>query len=385
MSASFLVNGLFFNVHPSVYYCSPRAKKQAFLETRREKIRITEPMHSLLCSRHGEFPQRRSYEIKRYTGYVSLLFLLMPDVLAGAFIMHSSDGGENWCREESNTISNLNDVAVSLVNKVFIAVGDQGTILRRGENGIWADVSPEGLSSDLYSVAVGISGMMACGEDGILLSSFDGGNSWKVLSDFGHGDTDLYSVNFDPSHSVFFLITGENGFIYSSERRGVVLTGSSSDFVASCVMLCSGFPELALGRDGSGYNIRDEVMFNFGDAAIRGATEIVSGGGRYIAVGDSGYICRNTSDHTWESVPSGTEKNLNDVSYLVWGVTACAVGDNGTVLMSRDNGVTWEKVNTDTRRDLTAVAGNGAGVACIVGKSALSGLPDILPFRGVSH
>ncbi|MCD4708997.1 MAG: hypothetical protein K8S62_14800 [Candidatus Sabulitectum sp.] len=305
--------------------------------------------------------------------------------MASAFIMHTSDGGESWCREESNTISNLNDVAVNLADNVFIAVGDQGTILRRDRDGLWADVSPEGLSADLFSVAVSVSGMMVSGADGILLSSFDGGNNWRISTDFGYENTDLYSVNFDPTHPNSFLITGENGFIYSSLERGVVLTGSSSDFVASCGMLCSGFPELVLGKDGTGYHIRNEEVFQTGDTVIRGATEIVSGGGRYIAVGDDGYICRNTSDYTWESVPSATEENLNDVSYLVWGVTACAVGDNGTILLSCDNGATWTSMNPETARDLTAVAGNGAGLACIVGKSALSGVVNILPFRGASR
>ncbi len=315
---------------------------------------------------------------------VSLLFVISTDVFADAIIFYTADNGENWVMEESNTSLDLNDVAMSITTGIAISVGDNGTILRRGEDGIWVDVSPGGLSSDLYSVAVGISGMMACGEDGVLLSSFDGGSNWRVLSDFGHRDTDLFSVNFDPTHSSAFLITGENGFIYSS-RDKLLQTGTTSDFVASCGMLCSGFPEVVLGRNGSGYNIRKEVMFDMVDAVIRGATEIVSGGGRYIAVGDSGSIYRYSDIKVWDSVPSSTGEDLNDVSYLIWGVTACAVGDNGTVLMSYDNGVTWERIDLGTTRDLTAVASNGAGIAFIVGRTAFSGMVNLLPLNGVSR
>ncbi|MCK5786337.1 MAG: hypothetical protein KAH54_07245 [Candidatus Sabulitectum sp.] len=314
---------------------------------------------------------------------IVLLFLFSLSAFAGAIILYTSDGGTSWLQEESNTVFNLNDVALSIVNNTAVAVGDNGTILRRGEHGIWADVSPEGLSADLFSVAVGVSSMMACGADGILLSSFDGGNNWCVLSEFEYGGTDLYSVNFDPTHPNSFLITGENGFVYSSVD-GLVQTGTNSDLVASCGMLCSGFPELVLGREGECYFLGTREPYNIEDAVIRGATEIVSGGGRYIAVGENGSVIRYSNLDIWDSIVSGTGEYLNDVSYLTWGMTACAVGENGTVLVSGDNGFTWERVNVETTRDLTAVAGNGAGVACIVGRNALFDVLNGIPFIKVS-
>ncbi len=298
-------------------------------------------------------------------------------------MLYTSDGGASWVREESCTVSNLNGVAISITTGIAISVGDNGTILRRGEDGTWADVSPGGFTSDLYSVAVGVSGMMACGQGGTLLSSFDGGTSWRILENFQHSGIDFYSVNFDPTHPNSFLIAGEDGFIYSSED-GLVETESSSDFVTSCGMLCSGFPEVVLGRNGSGYNIRNEIMFDIGDVLIRGATEIVSGGGRYIAVGESGSIFRYSDREVWNSIPSCTGEDLNDVSYLIWGTTACAVGDNGTVLFSEDNGFNWEEIKLGTSRNLNAVAGNGAGVACIVGSSVVSGMVNFFTTSEVS-
>ncbi|MEA3266124.1 MAG: hypothetical protein U9P42_04195 [Candidatus Fermentibacteria bacterium] len=321
--------------------------------------------------------------MNRYIRYILLLFLISVKVPAEALILYSSDGGASWIREESSTLSNLNDVAISITTGIAISVGDNGTILRRGDDGTWSDVSPGGFTADLYSVAVGVSGMMACGEGGILLSSFDGGTSWRILDNFQYSSIDLYSVNFDPTHPNSFLIVGEDGFIYSSED-GLVETESSSDFVTSCGMLCSGFPEVVLGRNGSVYNIRNEVMFDIGDAVISGATEIVSGGGRYIAVGESGSVFRYSDCQVWDGILHCTGEDLNDVSYLIWGMTVCAVGDNGTMLISEDNGLTWGISDTGTSRDLNAVAGNGAGIACIVGSSVMSGMINFFSTSEVS-
>lgn len=290
-----------------------------------------------------------------------------------ALILYTSDNGDSWIREKSGTSSNLNCVSVDIMSGTILAVGDNGTILRRGEEEIWVDVSPEGLSADLYSVSTGIAGSMACGEGGTLLSSFDGGLSWRIWTDFECGNVNLLSVNFDPTHLNTFLITGEDGFVHSSEERGIVATDFTFDCVASCVTLCSGFPDQIIGSNGSGFSLRSESEFSIGNSLLRGATEIVSGSGRYIAVGDSGSLFRYSEENVWESIPTLLEEDLNDVSYLSWGSSACAVGNNGAAMKSNDNGITWTAIDSGTNRDLTSISGNGAGTACIVGKNALSG------------
>lgn len=300
------------------------------------------------------------------------IFLIQFASYGEAIILYSSDNGASWIREESGTPNNLYGVSVDIVTGVTLAVGDEGTILRRGEDQIWTDVSPEGLSSDLYSVASGLGGAMVCGAEGTLLSSFDGGLSWRVWSDFDCSNTNLLSVNFDPTHRNSFLILGEDGFVYSSEEEGIIPTGCTSEYVASCVSLCSGFPELIMGRDGSGFSILNNAGFVVANSTLNGATDLVSASGRFIVVGDGGSIFRYSSAEVWESISSITTENLNDVSYLAWGLTACSVGNNGTVLMSYDNGITWSDIDSGTKRDLTAIAGNGAGIACVVGRNAAS-------------
>ncbi len=322
--------------------------------------------------------------ITTFVRYTVLLLLLTVKVSAGTPIMHTSDDGENWSLEESNTNFSLNDVCVSITAGFAVCVGDHGLVLLREDDGTWRDVSPVGLTADLYSVAVGVSGIMACGAGGTLLSSFDNGRSWRVWTEFGHGNIDLLSVNFDPTHPNSFLITGEDGFVYSS-TDGIAVTGDSTDLIGSCGKLCSGFPEIVLGRNGTGYFVENSQGFTVGDVELRGTTEIVSGGSRYMVAGESGCIYRYEAESEWKQMNSGTSENLNDISFLSWGSTVCAVGDNGTILISKDNGTSWRGIDTGIHSDLTAVSGNGSGIAFIVGRSILSEFFEILPFSGIKN
>ncbi len=315
--------------------------------------------------------------------YLITILLFPSFVFAHALIISSLDAGVTWNVEQSYTPFKLNDVAVSITTGIAITVGDNGTILRRDEEGNWIDVSPDGLSKDLYSVAVGISSMMACGEDGVILSSFDGGNNWRVLSDSDHENIDLYSVNFDPTHANSFLIAGENGFLFSSES-GIIQVPDNSDFVTSSVKLCSGFPEVVFSRNGTIYYPSSGEIISIPDITINGSTSVVSGGGKFITVGDNGVIFRYSTENLWESIPSTTFANLNDVTYITWGVSACAVGDNGTVLFSGDNGLSWEQINLGTTRNLNAVGGNGAGEIYIVGNTVMSDLKETFNFFEMS-
>jgi len=280
------------------------------------------------------------------------------------------DSGAEWQREESGCLYALNGVSVDPASGNTVAVGDRGTILRRGESGIWADVSPEGIDSDLYSVALGVGGVcMVCGEGGILLSSFDGGVSWREWEQSEWPDDDLLSVNFDPTHTAEFLITGKNGFLFSTAAGGPVTPGTESDAVASCTRVCGGAPDMVIFRDGTVLSVSSASE----DGGIEGgtvncATPVVSGGSFFIAAGPGGFI--SVFDGAWREVDSVTGYDLFSVAVLMFGGEACAVGENGTILVSSDRGFTWSEAPSGTSRNLNGVAGNGAGIGYIVGDGA---------------
>jgi photosystem II stability/assembly factor-like uncharacterized protein len=70
---------------------------------------------------------------------------------------------------------------------------------------------------------------------------------------------------------------------------------------------------------------------------------VAIGGGRALAVGQSGLIVVRDAKGAWQEVASGTEERLFAVGFNDAG-TAAAVGSFGTILLSLDRGATWTSV-----------------------------------------
>ena len=92
-------------------------------------------------------------------------------------LMRTTDGGQRWFVEDSSTNANLVDVAFASAS-VGVAVGSNGTIVRTNNGGAsWAVVS--GVVEPLNGVAFGTTtvGLIA-GDNGTLLVTDDGGATW---------------------------------------------------------------------------------------------------------------------------------------------------------------------------------------------------------------
>jgi hypothetical protein len=105
----------------------------------------------------------------------------------------------------------------------------------------------------------------------------------------------------------------------------------------------------------SGIEIK-ETLFTFTGSIRR----IANNGGKCVAVGTYGKIYVTTSTTktfavpNWEEATSGTSETLNDVAWI--GNNWVAVGNNGVILSSED-GKTWNKVESGTSANLFAVCG----------------------------
>lgn len=80
---------------------------------------------------------------------------------------------------------------------------------------------------------------------------------------------------------------------------------------------------------------RDSVLVGMADA-----------GGRWIAVGERGHVLVSDDGRAWEQVPAPTRVLLTAVALDGHGL-GLAVGHDATIIRTRDNGDTWDRVYHD--------------------------------------
>lgn len=99
----------------------------------------------------------------------------------------------------------------------------------------------------------------------------------------------------------------------------------------------------------------------------------------FMLSGYGGFLIHSEGGDTWTSYQKlGTSENLYACHYL--GGNYIAVGANGTVIVSKDKGETWEKKNIDTTLPMLAVAyGNGLYIVC--GESRIYASSDLENFE----
>lgn len=99
----------------------------------------------------------------------------------------------------------------------------------------------------------------------------------------------------------------------------------------------------------------------------------------FMLSGYGGFLIRSEEGDTWTSYKNlGTTEKLYACHYL--GGNYIAVGENGTVIVSKDKGETWEKKNIDTTLPMLAVAyGNGLYIIC--GESRIYASSDLENFE----
>jgi hypothetical protein len=87
-------------------------------------------------------------------------------------ILLSSPNGVAWQLEDSGTTNTLS--AVTFANGLFIAAGDQGTVLTSNDGQSWIDRTSAATAQDLYGVGFGGGVYVAVGDKGAIITSPDG-------------------------------------------------------------------------------------------------------------------------------------------------------------------------------------------------------------------
>lgn len=251
-------------------------------------------------------------------------------------------------------------VSLTRYGKLWVAVGDYGTILVSRDDGVsWKQAAHAPFSGLLTAVAMADERVgWAVGHGGTILRTDDGGETWRLQQQVKGGPVLLSVV--------------------ARDARQVLVVGAYGTALATHDGGDSWQPlRVAEGRDGDRH-------FNH---------TFITDGRTYIAAEGGGAYRSGNDWNTWEALATGVGGSL-------WGGFATAAGEivlygmSGRVLLSRDHGTSWRAVDTGLTQSLThgmqlpdgriAVVGNGGALA--VGRPGHGSLRGtVLPDRRNLH
>ena len=230
----------------------------------------------------------------------------------------------------SGTSQSLHGVAFG--NGVYVAVGDNGTILYSTDTATWIpEVS--GTTNRLNGVKYGNNGFVAVGDASAIFQSTDG-ITWVQRA--------------SPVSNKLSAVSYTAGRYVAVGSSGVIVTSTN-------------------GVNWSSINTGAPYNFN----GVDGGTVLITTGvthteNRFVAVGDSGLIMTSSDGLAWTLRFSGTFFRLNSAS-ISGNYTASypmvVVGDAGTLETSTDGGTSWTVATSGTSENLLAVANDSVNGA----------------------
>ncbi len=257
----------------------------------------------------------------------------------GGAILHTSDGGNTWVRQDSGVKTKLAKVTFSDLENGWV-VGNLGVIVHTSNGGDTWELqrSESTIGLDLIGVQFDDErkGWVMAARGSILLRTIDGGKFWSRES-FGNPSnrSDMAFLDFQRGWVVF---TGGN-LAHTSDA------GTSWEYVPGVA------PGANIGTNGVFF--LDETHGWI--AGWRGRTASIQSGLQFNSFLTDGMIALTTDGGiSWIRQDSGTGRFLWDVAFVDT-QEGWAVGSFGTILYSRDGGVTWELQYSGTEEILQSM------------------------------
>ncbi len=320
----------------------------------------------------------RAFEVQVQTnGRLFDLFFVDANrgwVVGGAGqVSYTMDGGATWIDRSVNTIYDIRSVYFHDEDNGFV-VDDGGSIHRSNDGGTtWASVySPPSvmtLNTVLFSSpSIG----WAAGDDATVLRSDDAGATWTLLDTVWTDKVTHISRLADDK----VVLGTAQGSLYESLgpgdwshilAKGTIL-GLAFEDAANGIVLYMENDTPHLGRFSDSVWEHGPLGANISprDVTQRGNRLAIAGwDGRMSVSADEGVTWQTTSNHLPNE--DAFSKQLFDVVLDDAGL-GIAVGSDGSVVRTTDNGVTWSDQSSGTTEDLYSVSLKD-GVAFAVGRN----------------
>ena len=254
-------------------------------------------------------------------------------------VVHTSDGGDSWERQDSGTDVKL--VRVSFVNpEEGWIVGQFGTILHTSDGGQTWERQKAGSIFDRHLVAVSFvderTGWAITERGGVILGTEDGGETWTRQFFSGAG-----------IRSDMVFVDSRRGWVVFTQGSLLHTLEGGDKWVYQ-----PGINEVRIGTTGAFF--LDEN--NGWVTGWRGKRPGLQSGLQFLRFLSDGMVARTTDGgKTWTRHDVGTGHTVWDVAF-VNAQEGWAVGSFGTILSSDDGGITWTLWPSGTEATLRGVA-----------------------------
>lgn len=268
----------------------------------------------------------------------------------------------------------------------LVAVGQHGNILISNDAINWQQVSVPVQSTLTSLYFVNAQQGWAVGHDATILHTSDGGYSWEIQQYLPEKEKPLLDITFkDELHGIavgaygLFYRTIDGGKHWQNEFHSEFLNADDAEYIAELKgqdeeayldEIASILPHFnRIVQDGRTTYLVGEIglIAKSNDFGIHWQTfdEVYQGSffdiarthqGNLLVVGLRGHIFRSLKNGTpWESIKSNTTALLNSV-ILTDDNRILIIGNNGVVLVSEDDGVTYkEQFQTDGKPLISGV------------------------------
>jgi len=245
-------------------------------------------------------------------------------------IFITSDGGTTWELQDITNNQMINAICATSVGTLFVA-NMLGEIYRSNNSGASWILMTDKLTEEycvLYNVEFYDDNIgTAVGNDGNLLHTANGGNTWEL--DKFSDDLDFTDVEY----------LGENNIVISTNYGQVMLSDDGGETWETVVL-----------------------MNNFLITSIFFTNELIG-----YAAGSNGHVFKTTNGgHNWAEQNSATDSYLQDI-FFTNDTVGYAVGSYHTTIKTSDGGSTWQNMGVfEDNGSLYSVAfvNNDTGFVC---------------------
>ncbi|RKZ31870.1 hypothetical protein DRQ36_00570 [bacterium] len=270
----------------------------------------------------------------------------------------TEDDGHGWVTKTLNPETGRKATDFYFTSSKGIMVGERGMLYISSDNGEnWSDVFPAGVrDGDLYDIIYPATGednpLFICGNEGVLLRSENGGDSWEYI--------DLYIGEFFDSLAV--VDSGVTTWFYDTT---LYVTQDQITFYGGYAPT-EDLIYLLGDTVGSGDTL---LFFRSMDGGDSGSWEMYPFVGHFadmyffdetngIMVGDGGYVytisVAESSISTASLANVGSGRDLMEIEFTD-ATIGWAIGTGGTVAKTTDGGSVWSLVDVDITGDITDI------------------------------